>query len=286
MASLGDAGWRLEVLMPRDKDLKRLVRERMAETGERYTTARAALKPDEETTLLTPQMRAWVNMLADVEHKEDAYSILKRLPTDQRRKAATQGLLHSDWRVRRRCAQLLDDLALTTETTELLIKTLEDPNPRVRQAALHTLTCEHCKPEACDVDVRAIARRGLTDSNAHVRGQALWTLGFWPDRIEMSELRVFAEKDPSGKVRKTAKELIGLSERRDAGNAARLTQPLELQIKMERHAGKWVAVADGRIISVDQHGGQIRRDLRGTGHLDAVICWVPPKEEQESLLNT
>ncbi|MBW3589728.1 MAG: HEAT repeat domain-containing protein [Actinobacteria bacterium] len=272
--------------MPQDKDLKRFVRQRMAETGERYTTARAAIKPDEGITSLTSEMRAWVNLLGEVEHAENAFSLLKQLPTDQRRMATAEGLLHSDWRVRRRCAQLLDDLVLTDETTSLLMKTLDDPYSRVRRAALHSLTCEHCKPEACDIDVRAIARKGLADPNADVRAQALWTLGFWPDRIEVSELRLFADKDPSAKVRKAAKELIGLNEGRATGNAARLAQPVELQAKMEKHAGKWVAVAEGRIVSVDQHRGQIRRDLRGTGHLDAVICWVPPKETQEGLLNT
>lgn len=34
--------------MPRDKDVKRVVRKRMAETGERYTEARAAIRPDVE----------------------------------------------------------------------------------------------------------------------------------------------------------------------------------------------------------------------------------------------
>ena len=33
--------------MPTDKDLKRLVRARMAKTGEAYTTARAHLRPDD-----------------------------------------------------------------------------------------------------------------------------------------------------------------------------------------------------------------------------------------------
>jgi hypothetical protein len=33
--------------MPTDKDFKRLVRARMARTGEAYTTARAQLRPDD-----------------------------------------------------------------------------------------------------------------------------------------------------------------------------------------------------------------------------------------------
>lgn len=48
--------------MPQDKDFKRLVRQRMSETGERYTSARSALESEQDAKILTRQMRQWLSL--------------------------------------------------------------------------------------------------------------------------------------------------------------------------------------------------------------------------------
>jgi hypothetical protein len=47
-------------------------------------------------------------------------------------------------------------------------------------------------------------------------------------------------------------------------------------MKTERHPGRWVAIADGRIISAHRFPGRIRRDLKGTAHHEATVVWVSP----------
>ena len=184
--------------MARDKDFKRLVRERMQLTGERYTVARAALRrpsdvdPDEPSRL--------VELLADPQRANAAHERLEALPADVLRVAALRGLAHASWRVRRRCCQLLDDLALTDESIAALNERLTDDHPGVRQAALHTLVCETCKPEKCDVDVPAVAESMLSDTNERVRRAAVGSLYRYDGESIVALLQRIAENDRSRRV--------------------------------------------------------------------------------------
>src|SRR5437016_314471 len=110
--------------MPQDRDFKRLVRRRMALTGERYTAARAALDPQPPAP--GRDVARWVEELASPAHAMAAYGALRGLPAERLRPAALSGLDHPSWRVRRSCCRLLDDLVLTDETTAALERRLAD----------------------------------------------------------------------------------------------------------------------------------------------------------------
>jgi hypothetical protein len=235
--------------MPQDKDFKRLVRQRMSETGEPYTRARLALlaergpKPDGRQDVL-----ALLSMKGVPGQQNEGLLQMQSLPPDESRRIALRGLHHDNWRVRRRCAQLLDDIALTEETIDALKAALRDDHPRVRQAALHSLICEHCKPDGCALDVRSTALSMFNDSSAVVRAQAI--AAFWLiERDDMIDVfRNIAENDPSPKVRRAAAGQVEWAEVRLSAEQAQRELPDELRRKTERHPGKWVGIADGKIV--------------------------------------
>lgn len=279
--------------MAQDKDFKRLVRARMAGTGERYTVARAALRRTDEPTQREVVDR-WIEMLA---HKgvpgrpNEGFEQLQALPADALRRAAVRGARHADWRVRRRCAQLLDDVTLTDETIAALEACLRDDHPRVRQAALHSLVCVHCKPDGCAFDVKEIAISMLADPSAIVRKGAVDALhhhgdpaASCDDEDTIARLREVSTTDVSPRVRKEAQDSIRLKEQRRDGEAARRALPDDVRRKTERHPGKWVAIADGTIISAQTFLGQLRRDMKGTGHPDALVVFVDPTVSSEPSL--
>jgi hypothetical protein len=272
--------------MAQDKDFKRLVRARMAETGERYTTARTALRRGGGATR-RGDVEGWIELLArpgTPGRPNEGFERLQALPEDELRQACLRGLNHASWRVRRRCAQLLDDLSLADETITALTASLQDEHPGVRASALHSLVCVHCKPDACTVDIRSVAMSMLDDPFAQVRRAAVGALhqyhdptGTFDDEETIEVLRRIASTDVSGRVRYEAGGLVREKERRLAGDAARRALPDELRGKTERHPGKWVAIADGTIVSAQPFLGRLRRDMKGTGHPDALVVWVDPR---------
>src|SRR5690348_15525315 len=104
--------------MPVDKDLKRLVRARMAATQENYTTARAALAPDLPNVprVGTVDLRELVSKLADPATAGPAAAALKEQPLERLVPALVAGLESPEWRVRRSCCRLLDDVDFTPES--------------------------------------------------------------------------------------------------------------------------------------------------------------------------
>ncbi len=156
--------------MPQDKDLKRLVRTRMAATGERYTQAKVAIDARSRADGGWTQL---VAALGDPGTLYRAMARLKALSPDTLRALAVMGTVDANWRVRRACCQLLDDLDFTAESFAALERCLDDPEPRVRRAAVHSLTCERCKPDGCVVDVRRAIERALLDTSADVRKLAI-----------------------------------------------------------------------------------------------------------------
>lgn len=270
--------------MPRDKDFKRLVRQRMAETGERYTTARAAL--DKDYTSLTPQMREWLFMLGG-DHAKTAYKMLEQSPTSKRRDAALHGLGDPDWRVRSRCAQLLDDLALTEDTKRRLIELLDDEHPRVRYEAFHTLTCEHCKPEACEVDIRGMAGKMVDDPTPRVRRAAAQKLAHYFDDEAIAKLQHLLENDPSPRVRRETPWKLARSLNRRTGYEAYLALSPSLRARLdEKYPGKWVGVSEGRVVSAHESRKLVGREVLGLGLSGkAVLCLVqggPDPRERSS----
>jgi len=272
--------------MPKEKDLKRNVRQRMAVTGERYTDARAAIvdppaPPDrrgrqtERRTTSTNSggtAERWVELLADPQQNQGAYRLLKQLPPDKLRPLAVAGTRHANPKVRRRSCQLLDDLALTRASIEALEACATDPDPRVRAAALHTLACEHCKPDGVCLDQRVIAERAAADPSATVRRGVVMGLSW--NRKHSDEWAVAiatrALDDRSGEIRRYAQATLDRIGRQRRADEERRQLPDELRVKTERHPGKWVAVADGRIVAVDPPPTWKRR------HPDARMYFVPP----------
>jgi HEAT repeat protein len=259
--------------MPQDKDFKRIVRLRMASTGEPYTAARAALTPDPAP--LRRNVWRWLQQLADPSQAPAAYAALKAMPEEKLRPAALAGLDHHVWRVRRSCCRLLDDLTLTPESTAALERCLEDAHPRVRRAALHTLSCIHCKPDSCALDVRGVFERMASDSSRDVRAAIVEPLTWaYDEPWALDLLRRFAEGDPSHRLRERAQSGIANLGSKLRSNELRQELPPDLRAKTERHRGKWIAIADGRIIAVDGPGAALRRELRAKNRPDAALYWV------------
>jgi hypothetical protein len=238
--------------MPTNKDFKRLIRQRMAATGERYTHARDALV-EAPPGVNVDRTARWVELLADPQQNLGAFELLKALPAPQLQRLAIAGTRHADARVRRRCCRLLDDLALTDESIAALEVCATDADPRVRQAALHTLSCEHCKPDGVCLDQRMIAERAASDPSAKVRRGIVATLAWNPalsDEWAVALATRFLD-DASAENRRYARVALDRIDRQRRTDEQRRQLPEPLRTKTERHPGKWVAIIDGAIVSVD-----------------------------------
>lgn len=181
--------------MPQDKDLKRLVRRRMAETGEPYTKALLAIVgPPPESDLAAPVDRSrrlaeLVQMLADKGQRIEAIRELVggvtatemraiELP-DDRYDVIVAGLTDPHPKVRWWCIQLLDHVP-DERALRAVVPLLDDPVDRVRRNAVHALGCIACKPGAePDLPVELvdrIERMVREDPNAKVRREAAHAL--------------------------------------------------------------------------------------------------------------
>jgi HEAT repeats len=250
--------------MPRDKDFKRIVRRRMAGTGEPYTAARTALDP--EGALRRREIARWLEALGDPEQAA-GFAALQALPAAERRRVAVRGLERPSWRVRRSCCRLLGDLPSTPASTAALERRLEDPHPLVRRAAMDALSGT--------VDVPALFARMASDSSRRVRSTVFNRLT-WPHDKEPWTLelaRRFAEDDPSAQIRGVAGGFLAELERRRRTNELRGQLPPDLRAKTERHPGQWVAVAGGRIVGVGDP--RAFRHARRTWP-DTTLYWVAP----------
>lgn len=226
--------------VPNDKAFKRLVKQRMAETGESYVHARAALDV---------RLRAVDALLAQ--------------------------LGDPDWRVRKAACQLLDDVDFTPETFAALTACLDDESAEVRRAAVHTLTCAHCKPDGCVLDVRGVFEKAKHDRSARVREMVIGPLT-WGVReswaVEL--LGWFAANETNERLRREAEQGVAWHGRQRDADERRRALPAELRAKTERHPGKWVAIADDVILAAEKTPNSAARAARGMGHPDAALYFV------------
>ena len=263
--------------MPKDHDFKRLVRARMAHTGERYTQARAALaaQRDAGDQLVSDRTRSLLGQLADTGLAAASRDHLARLPEPERRAAAIEGLRHGNWRVRRTCAQLLDRVDLTPESVAALTRALDDEHPQVRRKAVHTLTCENCKPNGCAVDVRRAFERAIGDPSSLVRSMVVHvcTLHFFDQQWVIDLVAAVAASDKSAKLRESAAaEIRALRERWDSDDRRR-ELARDVAARTERHGGRWIVVRDGRVVATPGKAGRVfRRELSAGGRQ----YWVAP----------
>ncbi len=263
--------------MPEDHDFKRLVRARMADTGERYTQARAALiaQRDAGDRVVSDRARSLLGQLADAGLAAASRDHLARLPEPERRAAAIEGLRHENWRVRRTCAQLLDRVDLTPESVAALTRALDDEHPQVRRKAVHTLTCENCKPDGCAVDVRPVFERAIRDPSSLVRSMVLHacTLHFFDQQWAVDLVAAVAVSDKSAKLRESAVAAIGwLRWHWDSDDRRRELVP-GLVARTDRYPGRWIVIRDGRVVTTPGKAGRVfRRELDAGGHK----YWVAP----------
>jgi HEAT repeats len=255
--------------MPIDKDLKRLVRARMAATNENYTTARVALVP----AVPGADLRVLVSRLADPATAQAAGATLSVQPPEQLVPALVAGLRSYEWRVRRSCCRLLDDHDFTPESVAALQRALDDPDPRVRRCALHTLSCQHCKPSGCALDIQPLFERLARDPSRRVRDAVLNPLGWqrhgpWAERL----VAYMAINDPSEKLREDARGILAAKALERAADAERRRLPERLQRKTARHPYSWVALNGERLVAGSQSPaiGRDLRDWRGAGDATAV----------------
>jgi hypothetical protein len=263
--------------MPKGHDFKRLVRERMQNTGERYTGARTALvaQRDAGDRVVSDRTRSLLGQLADVGLAAVSRDHLARLPEPERRAAAIEGLRHGSWRVRRTCAQLLDRVDLTPESVAALTRALDDGHPQVRRKAIHTLTCEDCKPNGCAVDVRPAFERAVGDPSSLVRSMVLHvcTLHFLDQQWAIDLVAAMAASDKSAKLRDSAAaEVRWLRKRWESDDRRRELEP-DAVARTERHAGRWIVIRDGRVVATPGKAGRVFRQELSAGGCE---YWVAP----------
>ena len=112
--------------------------------------------------------------------------------------AAIWGLCHPNVRVRGGCAGFMDHHGTDACFAPLRQVALHDPAPSVRRMAVHSATCQECKPCKLSGDlVGLLVEVGLRDPNRRVRLHALWGLHRQQDPQAVAALKsTLAEADP------------------------------------------------------------------------------------------
>lgn len=119
-------------------------------------------------------------------------------------------LRHPNWQVRQWAAMCLDQVA-DEEALTALVPLLEDPHPKVRLWAVHSISCEHCKPDvACPVDVvPLLIERVRADQSLRVRRMAVIMLGAeFEDARALPVLERVRREDPDAKIRAHAEAAL------------------------------------------------------------------------------
>ncbi len=208
--------------------------------------ARAALQP----AIPRVDLRALVSKLADPATAGPAAATLKGQLPERLVPALVAGLESREWRVRRSCCRLLDDVDFTPESMAAMQRALDDPDPRVRRSALHTLSCQHCKPSGCALEVQPLFERMARDPSRKVRDAVLNPLG-WQRHGPLAERLVeyMAVNDPSEKLREHARGILAGKAFERAADAERRRLPERLRLKTERHPLQWVALDGERLVA-------------------------------------
>jgi hypothetical protein len=131
--------------------------------------------------------------------------------------ALLQGLHHPKDRVRFDSAHLMDHLA-DERCVEPLRRLLDDPVPRVRRAALHSLSCDACKlaPLPTNDDFVAIlVERVLHDPSIRVRRHAVYGLaGHGDDPRAVAALQTLLAQETDAVLLRSARSALQQQEAR------------------------------------------------------------------------
>jgi hypothetical protein len=82
--------------------------------------------------------------------------------------------------VRLAAAAALDDVAATETIERALVAATRDPDAKVRRAAMHSLSCAHCKPDGClgpaavDVLIDALLHEPSIRNRRWAAGVTMW----------------------------------------------------------------------------------------------------------------
>jgi hypothetical protein len=94
---------------------------------------------------------------------------------------ALWGLSHPKAHVRRGCAGFMDHHGTDTCFTPLKQVALHDPAPSVRRVAVHSVTCQRCKPSPLTGDlIGLLVQVALTETNRRIREGAIWGMRLQP----------------------------------------------------------------------------------------------------------
>jgi HEAT repeat protein len=147
---------------------------------------------------------ALVERLADKKTRWPAYVALNKAGPAAL-EAATDGLSHDDWQVRRWCAIYLDHNA-DERALKRLILTLEDPKAKVRRWAVHSIACEPCKEGELPMDVvPLLAKRLKEDKSIKVRRAAALSLLQWATEKRVRRLlKRIVDTEDDRKIRRYA----------------------------------------------------------------------------------
>src|SRR5262245_5805293 len=126
----------------------------------------------------TPELRALVEQLSACDWRAArAAEIALAHAGEAGVAAAIWGLSHRDMRVRGGCAGFMDHHGTDACFAPLRHVALHDPAPSVRLIAVHSATCQECKPRPLTGDlVGLLVEAALSDTNRRVRLHALWGL--------------------------------------------------------------------------------------------------------------
>ncbi len=120
--------------------------------------------------------------------------------------AVLWGLSHPNARVRRACAGFLDHHATDVCIPQLREVALHDPSSKVRRVAVHSVTCQQCKPSPLSGDlVGLLVQVAQSDPNRQVREKAIGGLISQPrDARAVAALEQILRTETHPEVRRAA----------------------------------------------------------------------------------
>jgi HEAT repeat protein len=148
---------------------------------------------------LTPELQALVEQLG-VRDRNVAWAAETALASrgEAGIAAAIWGLSHPNVRVRGGCAAFMDHHGTDACFEPLRQVALHDPDSSVRRMAVHSATCQECKPCSLTGDlVGLLVEVALSDTNRRVRLNALWGLHQPQDARAVAALKsILRDADP------------------------------------------------------------------------------------------
>ena len=155
----------------------------------------------------TQELQARAVQLGDHDWRQAGEAITALVHAGQAGLAAVLwGLSHPNARVRRGCAGFLDHHATDACIPQLREVALHDPASKVRRVAVHSVTCQQCKPSPLSGDlVGLLVQVAQSDPNWRVREKAIGGLISQPrDARAVAALEQILRTETHPEVRRAA----------------------------------------------------------------------------------